>query len=111
MPGPGPVSAGRLLYCGTCGRRMESAWSNGKPAYRCRHGYTSASLPDPDRPKNSYVREEKVLAQLPALDLMLAAALHGGSSPVGHRSAPHPRRRRREQASSSRGHHRPDPRA
>jgi site-specific DNA recombinase len=24
-----------LLVCGTCGRRMESAWSNGKPAYRC----------------------------------------------------------------------------
>jgi hypothetical protein len=28
-----------LLACGRCGRRMESAWSNGKPAYRCRHGY------------------------------------------------------------------------
>ena len=27
-----------LLACGVCGRRMESAWSNGKPAYRCRHG-------------------------------------------------------------------------
>ena len=26
-----------LLVCGTCGRRMESAWSGGKPAYRC-HG-------------------------------------------------------------------------
>jgi site-specific DNA recombinase len=25
---------GGLLTCGTCGRRMESAWSNGKPAYR-----------------------------------------------------------------------------
>jgi hypothetical protein len=31
-----------LLACGLCGRRMESAWSNGKPAYRCRHGRTSA---------------------------------------------------------------------
>ena len=29
----------RLLSCGLCGRRMESAWSNGKPAYRCRHGH------------------------------------------------------------------------
>ena len=28
------------------------AWSNGKPAYRCRHGYTSATRPDPARPKN-----------------------------------------------------------
>src|SRR5216683_4228857 len=34
-----------LLQCGVCGRRLESAWSNGKPAYRCRHGYTSATSP------------------------------------------------------------------
>jgi site-specific DNA recombinase len=27
-----------LIACGRCGRRLESAWSNGKPAYRCRHG-------------------------------------------------------------------------
>jgi site-specific DNA recombinase len=46
---------------------MESAWSNGKPAYRCRHGHTSASRPDPGRPKNAYVREDKILAELPAL--------------------------------------------
>jgi len=26
-----------LLACGLCGRRMESAWSNGKAAHRCRH--------------------------------------------------------------------------
>jgi site-specific DNA recombinase len=26
-----------LLACGLCGRRMESAWSNGKAAYRCGH--------------------------------------------------------------------------
>jgi hypothetical protein len=37
-----------LLVCGGCGRRMESAWSNGKPAYRCRHGHTTASKPGPD---------------------------------------------------------------
>jgi hypothetical protein len=40
----------------------------------CRHGHTSASLPDPDRPKNAYVREEIALAQLPALHSMLASA-------------------------------------
>ena len=27
-----------LLACGRCGRRLESAWSNDRPAYRCRHG-------------------------------------------------------------------------
>src|SRR4029077_7695912 len=32
--------------CGRWGRKRESAWSKGKPAYRCRHGYTSATRPD-----------------------------------------------------------------
>jgi DNA invertase Pin-like site-specific DNA recombinase len=56
-----------LLVCGTCGRRMESAWSHGRPAYRCSHGHTSAAPPDPARAGNAYVREDRVLAQLPAL--------------------------------------------
>ena len=53
-----------LLACGLCGRRMESAWSNGKPAYRCRHGRTSAMAPDPARPKNTYIREDKIVQHL-----------------------------------------------
>ena len=60
-----------LLACGMCGRRMESAWSNGKAAYRCRHGRTSAMAPDPASPKNTYVREDKVLPHLAALHLLL----------------------------------------
>ena len=32
----GPATRRYLLACGTYGRRLESAWSNGKPAYRCR---------------------------------------------------------------------------
>ena len=60
-----------LLACGVCGRRMESAWSNGKPAYRCRHGHTSAMAPDPARPKNTYIREDKLLPHLPTLHLLL----------------------------------------
>jgi hypothetical protein len=78
-PGPqdGPVLrryllAG-LLACGVCGRRMESAWSNGKPAYRCRHGRTSAMAPEPAWPKNTYVREDKLLPHLPALHLLLTS--------------------------------------
>ncbi|MDQ2874647.1 MAG: recombinase family protein [Actinomycetota bacterium] len=75
VPRDGPVLrryllAG-LLSCGLCGRRMESAWSNGKPAYRCRHGHTSAMAPDPARPKNTYIREDKLLPHLPALHLLL----------------------------------------
>jgi len=66
-----------LLQCGVCGRRLESAWSNGKPAYRRRHGHTSATRPNPNRPKNLYIREDKILPRLAAL-----AILHvGGASP------------------------------
>jgi hypothetical protein len=78
-PGPqdGPVLrryllAG-LLAGGVCGRRMESAWSNGKPAYRCRHGRTSATAPEPAWPKNTYVREDTLLPHLPALHLLLTS--------------------------------------
>jgi site-specific DNA recombinase len=61
-----------LLACGRCGRRMESAWSNGRPAYRCRHGYCSAAVPDPGRPKNIYLREDQVLPHLAALTILRA---------------------------------------
>ena len=66
-----------LLACGTCGRRMESAWSNGKPAYRCRHGHTTASAPDPDRAGNAYIREERILQHLPAVHLLLTGPAGG----------------------------------
>jgi site-specific DNA recombinase len=67
-----------LLECGACGRRMESAWSNGKPAYRCRHGRTTASAPDPGRPKNAFVREDRILRHLPALHVLLTGAGDSG---------------------------------
>ncbi len=60
-----------LLAWGRCGRRLESAWSNGKPAYRCRHGYTSAARPEPGRPKNTYVREDQILPRLSAVAILL----------------------------------------
>ena len=78
-PPPGPVGpAARryllagLLACGRCGRRLESAWSNGRPAYRCRHGYTSATRPEPGRPGNTYVREDQILPYLAAIAILLA---------------------------------------
>jgi hypothetical protein len=49
LPGRRYLLAG-LLKCGTCGRHMESCWSNGKPAYRCRHGYTCATTLTPASP-------------------------------------------------------------
>ena len=66
-----------LLICGGCGRRMESAWSNGKPAYRCRHGHTTASRRCPGRLKNAYIREDRILPHLPALHLQLTEPAAG----------------------------------
>jgi len=63
-----------LLACGRCGRRLESAWSNGKPAYRCRHGHTSATRPDPARSSNTYVREDQILPHLAAIGILLAGS-------------------------------------
>ena len=63
-----------LLACGRCGRRLESAWSNGKPAYRCRHGHTRATAlgPGPGRAKTTYVREAQILPHLAAISILLA---------------------------------------
>lgn len=60
-----------LLRCGLCGRRLESCWANNRAAYLCRHGHTSAAHRDPQRPKNLYVREDHLLAHLPAVYLLL----------------------------------------
>jgi site-specific DNA recombinase len=61
-----------LLACGRCGRRLESAWSNSKPAYRCRHGHTTATRPEPGRPKNTYIREDQILPHLAAVAILLS---------------------------------------
>jgi hypothetical protein len=55
---------------------MESSWSNGKAAYRCRHGRTSAAAPNPGHPKNAYIREDRAMEHLPAQHLILT----GGNS-------------------------------
>lgn len=39
---------------------------NNRAGYRCRHGHTSAQRATPDRAKNLYVREDHILASLPA---------------------------------------------
>jgi hypothetical protein len=70
-----------LLACGRCGRRLESAWSNGRAAYRCRHGHASAARPDPGRPKNTYVREDQIPPHLAALAILQAG--DGGPGDAG----------------------------
>ncbi|MFF0325678.1 recombinase family protein [Nonomuraea angiospora] len=53
-----------LLRCGLCGRRLDSHWVNGRPGYRCRHGYTSARPREVSGPKFLYLREDRLLAEL-----------------------------------------------
>jgi site-specific DNA recombinase len=53
----------RVVICGLCGRRAEGHWAHGRARYRCRHGHTSASDVELDRPKTFYVREDYVLEQ------------------------------------------------
>jgi site-specific DNA recombinase len=74
-----------LLRCGICGRRLESCWANNRAAYRCRHGHTSASSPHHDRPRNLYIREDRILAHLTALYILLA-----GSDPADRPAAAAP---------------------
>ena len=45
---------------------------NGKAAYRCRHGHTTASSRGPGQLKNTYIREDRILPNLPALHLQLS---------------------------------------
>jgi hypothetical protein len=80
-----------LIACGRCGRRLESCWSNGKAAYRCRHGYTSAVVPDPARPKNTYIREDQILPHLAAIAILLAGPARkpaGGSRGLAQLTGP-----------------------
>src|SRR5258707_6744317 len=74
-----------LLACGVCGRRMESAWSNSKPAYRCRHGRTSAMAPDP-APAEEQLRPP---GQAPDAPARSAPAAY---QPCHPRPVPNPRR-------------------
>jgi site-specific DNA recombinase len=84
--GPAGPAVRRYLLAGllACGRRLESAWSNGRPAYRCRHGYASATRPDSGRQKKAYVREEHILPHRAALAILLAS--RAGKPGRGNRS-------------------------
>lgn len=52
-----------MLRCGTCGRSMQSQYSHGNPAYRCRHGHTSAHTPAMRQTRNLYLREDVILGR------------------------------------------------
>ncbi|MGW4817493.1 hypothetical protein ACWEP4_00610 [Streptomyces sp. NPDC004227] len=71
---------------------MESHWTHHRPGYRCRHGHTSATRPEPGRTPNAYVREDHVLPHLPALLLRLTGHVesHGPASVSRERALPTP---------------------
>jgi DNA invertase Pin-like site-specific DNA recombinase len=56
-----------LVVCGICDRRMDAHWVHGRPGYRCRHGYSSAVPRPANAPRALYVREDRLLENLPGL--------------------------------------------
>jgi recombinase/recombinase-like zinc beta ribbon protein len=61
-----------LLVCAMCGRRMDGHWVNGKPAYRCRHGHTSAHPAQEDAPRWVYWSQARLARRLLAASPDLA---------------------------------------
>lgn len=58
-----------LLHCGLCSRRMQGAWSHGRPSYRCKYPTEYALIEPSAHPRMVYLREDEVV---PALDRWLA---------------------------------------
>jgi DNA invertase Pin-like site-specific DNA recombinase len=53
-----------LVFCGVCGRLLDSHWVHDRPGYRCRHGRTSAHVFSRTQPKILYVREDHLLESI-----------------------------------------------
>jgi site-specific DNA recombinase len=61
---PRPYILRSLLFCGVCGRRMEGAWVQGRPQYRCKLDPRRRVEPPPGHPRTIYVREDRILPPL-----------------------------------------------
>jgi hypothetical protein len=53
-----------LLVCRRCGGRMDAYWVNDRPAYRFRHGRTSAKPPATGHHETVYRREDRILTRV-----------------------------------------------
>lgn len=62
-----------LLACGQCGRRLESAWSNGRPALPVPPRLLQRHPPGTRTAPNTYVREDQILPHLAAIAILLAS--------------------------------------
>jgi len=73
-----------LIACGRCGRRLESCWSYGRPAYRCRHGYASAAVPirpGPRTPTSARTRSCRTRPPWPSCSPATAANRNRAAGP------------------------------
>ena len=53
-----------LVFCQTCGRRMQGQWADGRAHYRCRFPSEYAIANKIDHPPNVYVREDRIIEPL-----------------------------------------------
>ena len=90
-PGGTPVPAGRVIACGQCGRRLESAGPTAGPRTGAVTGTPAPPVPDPARPRNTYVREDQILPHLAALAILLdgrSGELGAGSAVLAQLTGP-----------------------
>jgi site-specific DNA recombinase len=59
-----PYALGGCVWCGICGRRMQSHWANGAPYYRCRFPAEYALANHIEHPLNVSLREDAVLGHV-----------------------------------------------
>lgn len=53
-----------LVRFGVCHRWLDLHWTNRRPGYRCRRGQTSICHGGPGQPRNLYIREDDLLADV-----------------------------------------------
>lgn len=53
-----------MIWCGVCGRIMDSHWIHSRPGYRCRHGHTSTHTRTSAQPTILYIREDHLLDRI-----------------------------------------------
>ncbi|MDQ2812104.1 MAG: hypothetical protein M3Z75_09545 [Actinomycetota bacterium] len=62
--------------------------ARGERPGRCRHGHTTATRPEPGRPKNTYIREDQILPHRAAVAIPFADGSRPGGSGTMQVTAP-----------------------
>jgi site-specific DNA recombinase len=61
---PRPYALRGLLFCGSCGRRMQGSWNNGRAHYRCLFSAEYAGVRDDAHRAAIYLREDVIVPKL-----------------------------------------------